>query len=544
MATYQVLVTTMAGVPYAELANVEIESITWELNGWGEAILRMPVNDSQARTEMAAEYQTRREIQIWRNGRLIWWGVYVAGDADDQFVRFTCFGLLWYFSRRYFGPVHTNTTTALLTNGTFEHATVTTGWSVTAGVTASGSTTRRRTGSKSIKLVTSGSGVTDYYIAQAVAMPTPARIKPLVWTASAWQYRESVTAQDFWDRALVITRVDGGGVSIDPFADSLAKPDEELGRWVYREASVTIPAGATGNMGIALYAPAAGTVYWEDAVLTYQQRTGAVEGEDWSDDYLRRIFNYGAGNTGGGSEGPGGSVIDQKSWWGARVNKSSLNMTWTGSGSAAGSLRADAYWDHADEGNIFEAIADLARRNIVDFEITWATNGRSRTFTTYAPRKGSTKNGLAAELGRNIVSFRYAVDGRARANDVRVPSRAPATVRETGQAGGPTVSVEPQLEAIISPASEIEGQALIDLATSEQARRADAVRMPTITVHAGPYMGDTQPGGTAEAGAPITVGDSIPVRMSHGWVQENATRRIVRMTLRPATETLDLVVNA
>lgn len=545
MAQYQVLTTAMTGVPYAEIANIEIESITWELNGWGEAILRLPVTDAQAWTELRPEYQTKREVQIWRNGRLIWWGVYVAASADDRFVTFTCFGLLWYFSRRYFGPIHSNAITPLLTNGTFEHATVTTGWGVTAGVTATGSTTRRRTGSKAIKLVTSGSGVTDYYIAQAVAMPTPARIKPLVWTASAWQYRESVTAPDFWDRALVITRVDGGGVSIDPFADSLAKPDEELGRWVYREASVTIPAGATGNMGIALYAPAAGAVYWEDALLTYQQRTGAVEGEDWSDDYLRRIFNYGAGNTGGGSEGPGGSLIDQKSWWGARVNKSSLNMTWTGTGGAASSaLRADTYWDHADEGNIFAAMAELPARNICDFEVTWPTNGRSRTLTTYAPRKGSTKGGLAAEDGRNIVSYRYDVDGRDRANDVRVVGRAAATVREEGQAGGPTVADGPQLEAILSPAFEIEGQALIDLASTEQTRRADPVRVPTITVDAGPYMGDTQPGGTAEAGAPLGTGDSIPVRISNGWVQENAVRRVVKMTLRPAAETLDLVVNA
>ena len=100
-----------------------------------------------------------------------------------------------------------------------------------------------------------------------------------------------------------------------------------------------------------------------------------------------------------------------------------------------------------------------------------------------------------------------------------------------------------QRELIISPPFEIDGQALIDQATSEVARLSEPVKTPTITVQAGMYMGDVQPGGTAEAGAPITVGDSIPVRMEHGWVREAATRRIVKMTLHPANETLDMVFN-
>ena len=152
--------------------------------------------------------------------------------------------------------------------------------------------------------------------------------------------------------------------------------------------------------------------------------------------------------------------------------------------------------------------------------------------------------GLAVEDGRNVVSYRYDVDGRDRANDVRVTGRGQGTIREEGQAGGPTVSVAPQLEAIVSPPFEIEGQALIDLATQEQGRRSEPVRVPTITVAAGMFMGDVQPGGTAEAGAPLTTGDSVPVRLNNGWVQENATRRVVKMTLRPPTETLDLVTNA
>src|SRR5690242_311101 len=96
-AEYQLLTTTMAGVPYAEIANAKIESITWELNGWGELTFTLPVTDAQA-SELAPSYQTRREVQVWRNGVLIWWGVYVAGSADRDVVTFTAYGLLWYFT--------------------------------------------------------------------------------------------------------------------------------------------------------------------------------------------------------------------------------------------------------------------------------------------------------------------------------------------------------------------------------------------------------------------------------------------------------------
>lgn len=531
MADYQVLVVNMGGVPYSEIANAKVESITWELNGWGEATLSMSVTDPQATSEFAPNFQTREEVQIWRNGALIWWGIYVAATADRDSLRITCYGLLWYFSRRYFGPIHSSAMPQLLVNGTFENATVLTGWGASGTITASSSTSRRRSGARALKMVTAGVNGDNPYIAQGVAVPTPARVRPLTYTVSGWHYRESLTIPDPSKRGLVIFPATSGGAPLDPIISALAGDDEPLGEWFYREAQLTLPAGFTGYVGVALLAPAAGTVYWDDVRLAYEQRTGAIEGEDWASDYLQRIFSYGAGISGGGT---GGSPV----CWGAPVNKSTLNMTWTGVGSAVGALRADLFWDHADEANIFAAMADLAARNVLDFEVTWPTNGRSRTLTAWAPRKGTTKAGLAAEDGRNVVEFRYDVDGRRLANDVRVVGRSPGKLKEEGQGGGPTVATQPQLESVVSPAFELSGQQLADMAASEVARLAEPVRTPTIKVQAGMYMGDG-----AEAGAPLTVGDTIPVRISHGWVQEVANRRVVKMTLYPESETLDLVVN-
>jgi hypothetical protein len=524
VADYQVLTTTMAGVPYAEIANASIESVTWELNGWGEMQFRLPVNDPQAWTELRPEYQTKREVQVWRNGRLIWWGVYVAASADDRTVTFTCFGLLWYFSRRYFGPVHSNSMPAIAVNGGMESTPVTTGWTASAGATVSAVTQPRYSGAQAMKIVTASAVGVENFVFQTISIPTPARGRPLRYLFRARLFVESVTTHHPHNFAMIIG---------PPFASAALatqlKPGDPNGVWRYIENEYEAPAGASGNLSIVLYAPSSGTVYWDAAEVTYNNFTGGIQGEDWSADYLRRIVRYGAGLDGGG--GPG------TEWWGAPIAKSSLGMTWAGTGGpAAGSLPADFLWDHADEANIYSAIAELAARDVLDYEITWPTDGRSRTFTTWAPSKGSTKLGMAIEAGKNLVSYRYDVDGRTRANDVRVAGRGAGSVRETAQAGGPIVTEEPQLEAILQPAFEISGQPLVELSLAEWGRRKDPVRVPTLTVAAGDFF-------ETAAGGPLTVGDSIPVRIDNGWVQENATRRVGKMTLKPANETLDVVVN-
>lgn len=530
MANYQLLTTTMAGVPYAEIANAEIESVSVILNGWGELKWSLPVNDPQAYDELRPDYQTAREVQLWRNGVLIFWGVYVAADCDQDRVNFIAYGLLWYFSRRYFGPVVSNVLGNLLSNGDFEATPVSSGWTAIGPVAMSASTSRRRKGAQSVRLTATGVVGQECIIAQAEAVPTPARTRPLTFTVSGWHYIESVTIPHPINNAI---GVGPGGSSAEGI--TRIEPDDPLGVWIFREHSYTVAAGAAPSLTAALYAPSAGVAYWDDVRLSYDQRTGGVEGEDWQT-YFERIFSYGAGLNGGGT---GGSPI----WWGAPELKQSLNMTWTGSGLAAGSMRADRWWDHADEAMIWQAMQEIAARNVLDFEVTWPANGRSRTMTVYPPRKGSTKLGLAIEDGRDIVSYRYTVDGRRRSNDVRVSGRGPGTVREVGQSAGLAAFFPPQLESVISPAFEIAGQQLIDLADAEKSRLSLPVKVVTVTVAAGRFMGDPQPGGTAEAGAPLVVGDSIPVRLNNGWAREANTRRVIGMTLHPKTETLDVVFN-
>lgn len=533
---YRVVMVNPDGGSATGLARAQVLSVTWELNNPGEATYRLPMLDPQSAD---AALLLQREVQIWRNGVLIWWGIPVAYRATLDAVEFTAYGLLYYFQRRHFGPVYSNTMEPMLVNGTFEAATVNTGWtSSSPAPTIAASGLRRYTGSKSIKLTGGGvaSASTMYYIYQFANLPSPARTKPLRVTLSAWVMPEAVTLWGYEDR----------GIEIQDFVPSppnqqwaLLNANVPQNKWTRLETSLDVAANSLGNLTIALFAPAAGSVYYDQVRFTYEQKTGAIEGEDWVDDYLRRIFNYGAGNTGGGSTGPGGSPGNQNSWWGARVLKSPLGMTFYPSLVAAGSVLADTGWNHEDRGNIFEAMTEVAKRDKADFEITWDAAGKTRGLTPYVPRKGSIKRALALELGRNIRTFSYDVDGRKSANDVTVIGRNSGDTKEVGQAGGPTPTTlnGRQYELNIAPPQEVDGQGLIDQAVAAERQLNQPVKVPTITADARGLLDTTNVGG------PLTVGDIVPVRMNYGIISESDLRRVVKMTLVPATETLALVLN-
>ena len=192
MTTYRVI-TVSNGAPIAELVRAQVVSITHELNHWGDAVYRIASLDYQA-----AEAATllSNEVQIWRDGKLYFWGIPVAYRAGLDSIEITAHGLLYYFARRHFGPVYSNTMPKLLANGDFEHSTVATGWtSSSPAPTIAASTLHHYVGKQSIKLT--GGGATPspanlYYIYQFVSIPSPSRTKPLTVTPSAWCYPENV----------------------------------------------------------------------------------------------------------------------------------------------------------------------------------------------------------------------------------------------------------------------------------------------------------------------------------------------------------------
>lgn len=506
MAQYKVIMCNHLGVPYGELANALVEQVTWELNGVGSAQFSINTRDPQ----VSLVVLKTREVQIWRNGTLIFWGIPIAGDADPERLQVRCAGLLWYLAKRFFGPLFSNLISEFILNGGFELATPLDNWTVTnpGGLTATVSTSTRLVSNKSAKLVQTNAGV-DSHLSQG-SLTVTTRSRPVTYTLSAWVFVESFTAGAFGDRGLYLA---GTGSSTRAEGQPI-NANTPVGKWTRMETKLVVPGGSADDLEVRLYAPQ-GTVYWDQVRLYPERMTGADAGEDYNV-LTERVFKYGAGiDTGGG---PGTAVF------GAILGKTSLNIGFT-AGSAAGAMPTNRYYSHEDNGPILGAFLEVAARNVLDFEITWNSTGTTRTFRTYAPRKGSSKPALSLELGRNIESFRYTVDASRMADNVRVVGR---NVGEIGQAQTGALRA---VEAVTSPSDDIDPQGILDLATQELARLQVPVSVPQITVSES----------LLDAG--LTVGDTVPVRMSYGWVQEVSTRRVVGMTLHPSSQTLDLVVN-
>ena len=106
--------------------------------------------------------QLGREIQIFTDGDLIWWGVIVRPQAGLDETTWQCVELLWYFAHRFMGRADR---TNLLTNGQFESGE--SDWSF-SGVTHSIDTGTVNEGTNSLKL-TAG---------QPTTTPTPIRCGP------------------------------------------------------------------------------------------------------------------------------------------------------------------------------------------------------------------------------------------------------------------------------------------------------------------------------------------------------------------------------
>lgn len=99
MARYELRVVDKAGVgtKLGELEEAVIDSIEWVLNGAGSMGFALPVTHAKA----ALTKLVKREVQVWRDDVLIWWGVPWQRRLDQNQVSVTCLGLWAYFSKRF-----------------------------------------------------------------------------------------------------------------------------------------------------------------------------------------------------------------------------------------------------------------------------------------------------------------------------------------------------------------------------------------------------------------------------------------------------------
>lgn len=498
MAVYEVRVVDQAGTRIATLGNAIPGPVRWELNGPGAFEFSFPTRDAdatQAANNAAVQLLTR-EVQLWRNGTVIFWGVPVRAEVDAEMVHVQCAGLLWYFSRRFIGPLVRE---SLLTNPHFEDGLV--GWSA-VGATATSDTEHKLSGLRSAKLVSSSAGA-DNYLGQTYPGWQSDAIHGTTFTLVGW-FRVD---DNGWvgpaldSRGLYLERRSGSTVTDRVFAE--ISDDTPRGSWQRLDLQMYMPVNRTEDLEVRLYSPG-GTIRWDKVFFT------------WIASFT--YLNYDLG------EIVAELVRHLQDAW----DKSDLNIAvdvpLTG-------IRGDRSWPFAEHHRCLEVLQEFAEAGYLDFDIVWNAAGTTRTFTGYAPRKGVPRPHRAMTTAQ-MTGFTLRTDGRAATSALTVQGEGHDIDREEGQAVDRSVFGGLILEDIESAPP---GTLVTDL---------DALAAEKIRTRLRPEVLEVT---TAEALWPligeVSVGDTLPVTIDHGWAQTAGDWRITEMGLDPPTDAVSLSLN-
>jgi len=436
-----------------------------------------------------------REIQVWRDGTLWFWGPVVRAEIDADKAVFQCAGSWWYFTRRFFGKADR---TNLLANGDFEAGAD--GWTA-VGLTPVVDPFRAVEGRRSIRL-TGAAQDHDTYLQQILPPKGPGG-HPLgdLLTLTGWVWLGSDgyagTALD--SRGLYMERrhdgvmLDHGAAVIDT-----TKPDQ----W-QRLEELTVVAHEGDVIEIRLYPPF-GTAWYDLITFTAMESLGYLE-QDMATiiagivNYAQnRIFDHGKSDLGISVDCPPTGVV--------------LTRT----------------WQMADHDNIGDTILDFTTlRNGVDFGIDPAT----RTFRIWHPQRGTVRDDVALvwsadpENPGNVTDFRQSNDRTRQATSAVVLGPGDGPDREEG--GWSIEGVGPTLEDVtVAPDGTTVGE-LDHLA----AERGEVLTHPAVIEVTCVGLVGT-----------IDEGDWVPVTIAPLGLAEESYR-IVSYEVDPANDSIIATLN-
>jgi hypothetical protein len=245
----------MNGNVNADLSSMcDVDKITWTLNQPDTASFHFAKSFDRSTDTSWIEVLDADEIQIYRNGDLLFWGPVTGYQASAQNgqVDCTCTGVDYYLHRRFLdGPISN-----LLTNPSF--ASNLDSWT-TVGATASIDTTEFIDDDRSAQLIGTGG---DQYIEQIVNSPTNG--VGLLMTLSGWFHIDSITAPPYQTRGLYIEAWhDGVFQGNNYYVIDTATPRN---KWVKASCTIAVPPNTSWELHVRLYAPV-GEVHWDDIKL-------------------------------------------------------------------------------------------------------------------------------------------------------------------------------------------------------------------------------------------------------------------------------------
>ncbi len=98
---YNVVVVSRTGARIVELEKAKLSSCSWVLNDAGKATFTVPTDDDKIGAPNYYPRLKRDEVQIWRQGTLIWWGFPDQAKSGVAETEFICQEIPAYFLYRF-----------------------------------------------------------------------------------------------------------------------------------------------------------------------------------------------------------------------------------------------------------------------------------------------------------------------------------------------------------------------------------------------------------------------------------------------------------
>lgn len=536
---WAVRVVGMDGTVYGELTTAVPTRVLWQLNLPDECDFEVSLDDPNlAQLPLAGSVVTpHREVQVWRNGHLLFWGPPTTRrvDRSRRVMVYSCKNPLWYLGRRYNGKAQRHN---FLTNGTFEAALSPDWVTVTGpGLTATQATDQPLDGTHSLKLVGASSVNADRYEYQRFTITTAP--DGLALFASAWVYVGTFLSAALFARGLMIQSGLQVGVAV-------LNANTPRGQWVRLETFINLAPNVTQTVEVRLYG-IGGTIWWDTAAVSVEESMSFVNGADEGAICTVAILT---------AQGRGPLAVVA----GDPIGKSDLQI---GTRFPVTGVRKHPVYQFADHQKFYDGgkgfgILDEFLQASDGLDIAIEYTATTRTAVGYFPTRGVDRTGQftftyrqttdapAASAGWGIVDYSYGESIENTANQVTElggwstisqdlgASREEAGYSDPAALGGLT------LELVETAAQGVNVGQLQAVANQRGVRLEKSVVTPTIIVE----EPRDQTGTVTQALIGLVLpGDIIAIDLYDGALAYQGHARLASVELNPATERLTLVPN-
>lgn len=496
-----------AGARYGSVP-AAVQEIEWVKNEPGHCVFEYPTLHPKARTIQALT----REVQVWRNGSLLWWGIPVRPDANADRVRWRARDLLWLFDHLYVG--RPNRTDYLL-NGSFESDLA--NWT-TVNTTPTIVTDHVVRGTKAVRLEQL-TAQQDAYLQQVVRV-TGSGVGT-VWTLAGHYYipPETWEGEAFDARGLTLSRRDLAGNIVESTVFEITGDPQFRALPQRAEITISTPANVTEDLLIRPYSPAQ-HIYWDALSLTIYESISSVSSGypnyDWTSDMstmLEKLVQHAQDTA---------------------YLKKNLNI---GTDCPASGKRVERHYQHSEHANIGDAMRDYPREGGPDYWIDYTPT--TRTFRCRAVRgthrpeahrylvwdavRGRAVSNMAEE-------FSWAFEGEQAVSSSTVLGPGDGPDREEGGYNNAALFGDITMEHVRQAPPEASLNSLDPLAAEEVARFGNP-ELLTISFRQPELIGVLMPG------------DTLPVLIDYGFVPVDGTYRVVRLRLNCVTEVFTATLN-